>query len=331
MTDRLDWNHQRRGFTLIELLVVIGVVAILIGLLLPAVQAAREAGRRAACTNNLRQIGLALHGYAQIWDVFPPAWTSVRVPGSRPRFRYSYSPQSLILPQLEQSEVYNAINFQMEATTQIIGSGNTTAASFRPACFLCPGDPAGQSTPLGSTNYRANVGTGLYYHARIRMNDTDDDGTFGHDSRLSAMLDGLSNTLAFSEKLISPATGDGFQPRADWLRVPTHPPATPTAWAGLCGNLDGLGQAQRDAGSTWLIPGTIYTHFVVIEPPNSPIPDCGIRIMDGAGLFTARSNHPGGVNGTLADGSVRWFSSSIDRATWMALGTRASGEIGSPR
>ncbi len=328
MTSTLNGRSPQRGFTLIELLVVIGIVAILIGLVLPAVQAAREAARRASCTSNLRQIGLALHNYAGVWGDFPPAFTSGPAAGPIKGITH-FSPHSLILSQLENQDVYNSINFQLSGTTiQSMSLGNITAASFRVAGFLCPSDSAGQTTPLGSTNYRANAGTGLLIRSgRPGSFRTNLDGTFGNAGNLNAIMDGLSNTLCFSEKLISPDAIGGFHPQADWIKSQSGRPESSTGWVQLCSNLPNADFAQHNAGWTWLIPGAIFTHFQAIVPPNSPIPDCGESLANGNGLFTPRSNHPCGVNASLADGSVRWFSSSINQSVWKALATRAGGEL----
>lgn len=318
----------RRGFTLIELLVATGIATILIGLLLPAVQAAREASRRASCANNLRQIGLALQNYAGIWGEFPPAFTNGIVPGSNGLSTF-YSPQSLILPHLENPGVYNSINFHLPGISiDSMDPGNATVASFRVAGFLCPSDSAGQATPLGSTNYRANTGTGLINRVGPRGGfDVNFDGTFGWTGGLNAITDGLSNTLCFSEKLISPVASGGFRPRADWIEWRSDPPDSASDWARLCSELPTAEFARNDAGRSWLLPGAIYTHFQAIAPPNSSIPDCGESRGGGIGLFTARSNHPGGVNASLVDGSVRWFSSTMNPSSWKALATRAGGEL----
>lgn len=297
MTSTLRCRGTRRGFTLIELLVVIGIVAILIGLLLPAVQTAREATSRASCLNNLRQIGLALHHYDGVWGSFPPAFTSGLVPGRLANLTH-YSPQSLILPYLESSAVYHAINFHLPGTKiETINSGNVTVASYHVAGFLCPSDPAGLSTPLGSTNYRANVGTGLVNRSkRSGVFDTNLDGAFGRTGGLSAILDGLSGTLVFSEKLVSPNANGVFHPQADWIQWQSNLPDLSAEWAQLCSNLPDADFAQHDTGRSWMLPGAIYTHFHAIVPPNSPIPDCGTSTGNGIGLFTPRSNHRGGVN-----------------------------------
>ncbi len=142
--------------------------------------------------------------------------------------------------------------------------------------------------------------------------------------RCAEFTDGLSNTIALSEKPIG-STGT-YSPFRDWLD--TWEAQEPDAWVRLCASQTETTHAAFDAGRTWMLDGGFYTHFYCVLAPNSLIPDCGNGgIANGRGLFTARSYHPGGVNAVMADGSVRWFSSSIEMGTWRALGTRNGGEI----
>ena len=321
MTSTLNAYKSQRGFTLIELLVVIGVVAILIGLLLPALQSAREAARRAACINNLRQLGLALHNYTSDWDQFPAAFM-IEDFGQ-------HSPHTALLPYLECPDLYNSLNFRLpEGKIENLNAGNSTAATCRVPVFLCPSDPIGQTTPLGGTNYRACTGTNdvVRFNTLIGLSENSN-GIFGWIDSPAVIPDGLSNTLAFSEKNISPGAAGVFHPQADWIECLVSWYDSPTSWPKTCANLPNADAAQHEAGRTWLFPGAIYTHFQATISPNNSIPDCGASLINGQGLFTARSYHPGGVNAALADGSVRWFSSSINLAVWRAFGTKAGGDL----
>jgi prepilin-type processing-associated H-X9-DG protein len=102
--------------------------------------------------------------------------------------------------------------------------------------------------------------------------------------------------------------------------------ADPEEFVAICSRLTSAPIPRTDNGRMWLFSGGIYTLFFVSVPPNSPIPDCGTDNLNGRGVFAARSYHPGGVNAAMADGSVRWFASTIDEKTWRALGTRSGGE-----
>ncbi len=312
---------QRPGFSLVELLVVIGIVAILVGLLLPAVQAAREAARRAQCANNLKQVTLSLHSYEASWGGFPPALQC----GSQaqpPRLGWCHSLHSEILPYIEQNSLYNAVNFFVPGYSleTYITRSNDTALGTRVDVFLCPSDSYGWSAPTGSTNYRANMGICVYCGA----------GAFppGGVVSLAAFRDGTSNTIALSEKLVGNTLGMNYDPARDWL--PYHKSILPSSgdqWIAVCSNQSNSDYAQFNAGRSWLFPGGIYTWFYVVVPPNSGIPDCGSVLDGGTGVFAARSLHPGGVNAAMADSSVRFVSSGIATATWRALGTSDGGEV----
>ena len=329
---KLPNRSTLRAFTLIETLVVVGIFAILISLLLPAVQAAREAARRSGCISNLRQIDHALHDYLNVWDTLP----NLLPQGTQERSAILiYSPHVALLPYMEQAACYNAINFgtiggYSEFSVATLRGENTTAASCRITTFLCPTDPVGPTTALGGTNYRACVGTldDLYPPGKVAEPEKWN-GAFGRSVRPAAITDGLSQTIAFSEKAISP-DGAGFHPQADWVAWRRTDTQRMVPWTQSCATLsvdEVTSAARHEAGRSWLFVGMLYTLFQTTASPNSPIPDCGVSAGNGIGLFSARSYHPGGVNAALADGSVRWFSSSVDPAVWQAFGTRDRGDL----
>ena len=315
-------SARPRGLTLIELLVTISILGILIGLLLPAVQGAREAARRVSCASNLKQLALALQGYAADWNGFPIATSLRRIPGTGGRGN-SISPQTLLLPHLEQALVYHGINFDVPGLTlREIDPANTTVTATRVSVFLCPSDGGVGNFP-GPISYRANTGT------CSRCNDYDN-GCFTTRRwvPLADVSDGLSNTLAFSEKPIG--FGAAGRPRAfaDWIAVDSSPASnSPEGWLSLCALQTDLSAADGDSGGSWLPAGAIYTHFYIAGTPNTRIPDCGSWQFNGEGTFSARSYHPGGVNAAMADGSIRWVVSGIAVGTWRALGTRNRGEV----
>ncbi len=212
---------RRRGFTLIELLVVIAIIAVLIALLLPAVQAAREAARRIQCTNNMKQIGLALHNYHEVHNVFAMGCSSgaYNPPGTWWSVKQNLGPLALMLPFLEQTPVYNSINFNFGAdefepiaSRSLTASIQATATNTSMKAFQCPSDPlAGAPDYQGTTNttnYYASVGTTMYWSQlgttfsnsvpSVNMPST---GLFTLQASygMQNCTDGSSNTIAFGE------------------------------------------------------------------------------------------------------------------------------------
>jgi prepilin-type processing-associated H-X9-DG protein len=313
----------RRAITLIELLVVMGTIGLLIGLLLPAVQQAREAARRLSCRDNLRQVGLACQAYSMVWGGFPPSILFQGGPTGLTGYqRNAVSSQTALLPFLGREAFYSSINFEVHFVDPgTMHPANATAVTSDVSTFLCPSDPA-SGRRGGNNSYRANYGTCVGWPS------VSDDGSFTYrGTPLAGFLDGLSNTMAFSEKPIGSGTGRPFSPYRDWFQVPDMP-TDPTEIKAHCAALDpSRSHPQFDAGSSWMTIGAIYTRFYVLTPPNSPVPDCGDRLDFGNGVFGARSYHLGGVNAGMADGSVRWASSGTSAKVWNALGTRAGGEL----
>lgn len=313
----------RRGMTLIELLVVVAVIAILTGLLLPAVQSAREASRRLGCSNGLRQIALAAHAYADAWNGFPPGTWGKKIAPYRGN---QFSLYSRILPYLELNALHSQINFDVHGVTfRDMPPENVTARDARIEVLLCPSDPgaAGGTGFVGAASHRINWGACSGCES-VRS------GPFAFNAvvRFAQVTDGLSNTLAFSEKPIG-SGGEIGSPFRDWSQNPDiRMRSSPDECRAFCAAArPDAGDWKTDAGATWLFAGARYTGFFVAGPPNDTIPDCGSGSLMGTGLFSARSYHPGGVNAAMADGSARWFQSSTSLAVWRALGTRAGGEI----
>ncbi len=324
-------SRRRSGFTLIELLVVIAIIGVLIALLLPAVQAAREAARRAQCVNNLKQLGLAMHNYHDTQGTLPPG--RVVVPNPPPGYGvydFSFSPFARILPYIEQGNIAASLNFSLP----YLAPANGTAYGSSLSVLLCPSDNK-TVIPNGwaGTNYRANEGTsvvmwyGVSDTAGVNAGMPEPNGLFfaNMNVRLADIVDGTSNTAAFSEHLKGDFNQNLSSERSDTFRPGTYP-ATPDQAVALCKatNVFDLSlQGVSDVGAPWIYGYHSTTCYWHSGPPNGR--SCMFppsRIMT-----TANSNHPGGVNVGMADGSVKFFKDGINIATWRAIGTRSSGEI----
>jgi prepilin-type processing-associated H-X9-DG protein len=318
--------------------VVIGVISLLVALALPAVQAAREAARRSTCANNLRQWGLATNHFAAVNQGFPANVTYRRFGPLTEQFSDA-ALHCQLLGYIDQAQLFNAVNFGVSiAFPDNIDPANQTVTTIAVSCFLCPSDPLATAMPQGCQSYRGNTGldekrlvpVGVLGSTHLLL-VRPERGAFGGLSilPLSAFTDGMSNTIAFSEKRVGTGSGP-YNPTRDWVSgVTPSGPVTADDWVALCSSLE-PNQALDgvlDSGRNWLLYGARYASFFTSVPPNSLVPDCGNAHDNGTGVFAARSYHPGGVNAAMADGSVRWFASSISTRTWRSLGTCGGGEI----
>lgn len=308
-------KRDRRGFTLIELLVVIAIIGVLIALLLPAVQAAREAARRSQCVNNLKQIGLACHNYHDQIGALPGAYLVYNVT--------SFSALSMMLPQLEQRPLYDALNFSLAYSDP----SNNTVLMADVNTFICPSDLPNPIRSRGAqTSYMADMGSWIVWQAAAGPNAglPAPNGTFfGNSStRFASVIDGLSNTGFFSERVMADGNNGVVSRDSDVFFSPAAPTTIDEA-VNLCNAVDInnlSNQFPLFMGAPWVNGQHVFQH---VMPPNSR--SCGFFTALRA-VMPPSSRHPGGVNLLMGDGSVRFVKSSVNLAPWRALGTIAGGE-----
>ena len=342
--EKKRFSATSRGFTLVELLVVIAIISVLIALLLPAVQMAREAARRTSCINNLKQLGLALHNVQDVRQYYPPSWKT-----TRPRSNGSidgWSAQAQLLPYLEENALFQYVDFNSSYKYARVISSATgelgPVSGVRIGVFLCPSEElddrrltssGGQYYPI---NYGFNAGVWVVHDPLRRTSSKQSLGAFFPDSRLKPrnFKDGLSNTFAFAEvKAYNPY----------FRNAGLDLPPIPTSGDLLC-TLGG--QFKRNSGHTEWVDGRVHqTGFTTVFTPNKLTTTCSIggedlqvdwtNMQEGksatVGTFaavTARSFHASGVNVAMMDGSVHYVQNGIDLRTWRALSTRQEGEAG---
>jgi len=340
-------RHRSRGFTLVELLVVIAIIGILIALLLPAVQAAREAARRSQCTNNLKQMGLAFHNYHDVYKTFPRfVYRSTRSGTGVCSHWEGFSAHTMILPYIEQGTVYDVVSSLWQSTTDGHEGWRTgTFATIRRTRidgFICPSDsPSSGTTDTGNCSYPVCAGCNV---AWTRPDNAENNGVFSreNDRKIADIRDGTSNTIMASEHRLGDHNNGNYQP-GDVVRGISMSPirdaypqggvlydaAAIDAYGVRCEA--GITNQHSHGGREWMAPMMAQTVFNTLAPPNWKWPSCqdcsGCGWMDSSGVFPARSYHPGGANHTMADGSVRFISETIDGQPYCFLGNRKDGQV----
>ena len=322
--------RRRRAFTLIELLVVIGIIAILISLLLPAVQSARAAVRRMSCKNNLKQIGLALHNYLEVFSVFPPSFCADGPSGTGGG---EWSLQARILPYLDQANLQNLIDFKRS-----YGGGDAaslTVRTTRVPIYLCPSETndrarTGSNGPIHyPLNYAFNAGTWQVYDPKTGRGGN---GAFypNGKTRPADFTDGTSNTLGFSEvKAFTPYLRDGGNAPAMHPSSPDQISAMGGTFKISSGHTEWVdGRVHQTGFTTTFTPNTFVPHFSGGKQYDIDYTSCREdkscnRVVRAA--VTARSFHEGIVHVLLMDGSVRPVSETIDHDVWHNLGSRNDG------
>ena len=351
-------DQARRGFTLVELLVVIAIIGVLVGLLLPAVQAAREAARRMQCSNNLKQLGLALHNYHDTYSMFPPGRGGTNAggdwrTGSWLSNQGSLSAHAQLLPYIEQGPLWEQIKTGVDDGREIPPNGPSPLRPYTPFAqtipsFVCPSDPGGNAGHSnGNINYALNYGDQV-------ANVTGDDnprGVFGYYSEIGFrdITDGTSNTIAMSE--ITSYNGDALRIRGgsyitDFSQADlSNTPILCKQAVAQDGRMDGTPPTSHHrVGTNWAAGHPMISGFNAILPPNSPA--CAVSKGEwSVGLFPAESYHPGGVQTMMCDGSVQFVTESVDTGNlsmqepsqspdysqspygvWGALGSKGGGE-----
>ncbi len=298
-------SHSRKGFTLIELLVVIAIIAVLIGLLLPAVQKVREAASRSKCANNLKQLSLGLSGYHDVIGRYPGYRpTGMTFGASNPHEYYSSNWTYQLLPYIEQDNLFNRpFSNQGEYSTQI--RGNVVTA------YICPSVNMPQTLTSGSTLIALSHYHGITGRQRNEWQTIGDQGVIGvfpHENKikLAGVKDGTSNTICFGER----------------------PPTPDLQWGwGLRGlpDLDSLMWARYTSSDTQSIAttdeqGVACPFPVFFQQPRSPRPSR----CDGYHLW---SFHTQGGNFGFLDGSVRFLNYNAGTTSVIAMSTRAGGEV----
>jgi prepilin-type N-terminal cleavage/methylation domain-containing protein/prepilin-type processing-associated H-X9-DG protein len=353
-------TNIRSAFTLIELLVVIAIIAVLIALLLPAVQAAREAGRRIQCVNNMKQLGLGLHNYISSNNCLPPGSLLTTIAGGSTIDDGGFSAHAKMLPMMEQQSLYNSANFSFacinDATSAAI---NSTCVLTRLSTFLCPSAVAPSWQLVGASLtaqapgncYFASVGSSFEFSTNYPLGAPN--GPFFYNTlgavTLATIVDGTSNTVAFGEWKMGTGNLKVVTIPTDIVTLGVFPPggrntATMSMPAGATGFLQtwlpqciaalttSRGAKTATLGSGWAYGQMKDSMGNLLLAPNPPYPNCSTTTvssdsMHEPGMIGMSSFHPGGANVVMCDGSVKFLKNTTSNPVIWSLGSINQGEI----
>jgi len=365
LRQRLFWCHgrslcvsglqytkwKRGGFTLIEVLVVISIIALLLGITIPAVQRIRESARRVQCLNHLKQVGIGLASHQSVQGHFPSAMlTSKGSDGRHMGFDDRYPVLYQLLPHIDQPNLYNSINFKPYSQKQsIVSNPNQTAYNTRVNLFVCPSDSKTASS-LAPVSYRLNAGVPRFNVSNggpLPIDPAQPGDYLATDAAFELMTflsardfpDGLSQTAGFSERLVGSLSTTQFDPSRDFwyanaiglIKVTTADQlvsacsssnSTPSHFFTRLGH----SWAGNNFSSSW------YNHC---SPPNPRMPDCTMDFQPPNpeyGLInlvavSAKSGHSAGVHTLMMDGSVKFVADQIAPTVWRSLGSRNGAEL----
>ena len=332
----MSYSRTHKGFTLVELLVVIAIIGVLIALLLPAVQMAREAARRMSCTNNMKQLGLALHNYHDTFLKFPQYNQPGAIAGGSAG--YAYSIHVKLLPFIEQSALYDRVK---TVTQDFYRDGNhaeSTVQAMRLSAYVCPSDSPFPDSRIGNCNYPVSAGSNIGWDIDVARQN----GVFSYRTAngLASITDGTSNTIMVGEHITGDNEEGAYRVESDVVRGLSWSAHQSTSQGVISqADVDAAGAACHASPSShssvsalrWNRGTFEYAVINTLAPPNWKYPSCMTSTSttnhgSSRGIYAARSRHPGGVNMTLADASVRFVNETVDLQTYHAMGSRNGGE-----